>query len=171
MQDSDTVDALRTLGLRGPSPETTFQKLAKELLGSPSASQNHDETLWIRFWQAAHRLKPEVAYEIVAALNESRYWVRARAIDGQWHPVCFLLWPDVIVPHDGSRDSSVAADAEFHSDDKSLLSLLSVVAAPAERVGWTYYWGDGSSLNEPWSRTKERYYRQPSLPSRLLNYG
>ena len=171
MQDSDTVDAMKTLGLRAPSPETMFQQLAKELLGSPSASLNHDETLWIRFWQAARLLKPESAYEIVAVFDEWRHGVRARAIDGQWRPVCFLLWPGVIVPHDGSRDSSVAADAEFHADDKCLLSLLGVVEAPAERNEWTYYWGDGSSLNEAWSRTKETYYRQPSLPSRTPRTG
>ena len=147
--DNDTLVALKRLGIKSPSPESTFRRVAEEVLNSyeyeePSA------TRWVQFWTHARRIDITTAQNIIQDIIrelEIRSWRKrwrelcVRTLSGNWHPLYSVLLPGDIVPDDGSRDDEVTVDTDFHELDFALLDKLGLVDTP----------GDSRDLSsEPW---------------------
>ena len=140
--DPETLNALKELGIKLASQETEFRSWASMLL-NPSrelAAQLTNETVldsyWDRFWTLAHHIDPSETTEIVKDSNSDwRESLRVRTVDGRWRSLFRALLPGPIVPEDGSRDSHVAIDIQFHEANKTLLKLLRAVDEPSSGYG------------------------------------
>ena len=143
-EDHDTLSALKELGLKPPSPESRFRRVARRVLRSgdgQGAADGHAE-----FWASARKLSVETVVDII---REPRDWkgelwprkLRVRTRAGVWRPPHSVLLPGEIVPSDGSRDNDVTVDIHFHKTDGNLLRALRVTEALR----------DGFDLSlEPW---------------------
>lgn len=169
--DPDTVAALVELGINYASEETSFDNIAKKLLGpgaSATLTKSDQQEVWTEFWILCRRVDPSVVQKTILDLayrfNTS---VLVRTISGNWRPLYQALLPGKIVPADGSRDRHVAIDVQFHEPDIPLLhSIGAVDSAHGEQ--------------RPSQRTIARYrdqcrneFRQQDLPripqARMLN--
>jgi superfamily II DNA or RNA helicase len=137
-KDRDTLQALKKLGLRPASTKSTFGTVASALL-APSSSELHgrkhsvqvEQNIdWGIFWQLAREIEHSEAIEIIESFDKWREYLRVRTIRGNWRSLFMALLPGPIVPDDGSRDSDVAIDTEFHKEDIRLLECLGAVNAP-----------------------------------------
>ena len=135
--DPETLNALEELGFKPPSQEIEFRRLASTLLGNYLATDPQDETQmdgrWREFWLLSRTVDPQVA---VAMIKDKRYWqdsLRARTIAEKWRSLFNALLPGDVVPSDGSRDSHVAIDIQFHEPDVPLLKQVGVDSTCGER--------------------------------------
>ncbi len=136
--DHNTLRALKELGLRPASSKTAFRALTSALLNPSDADRYRDRedtrdeqsNDWNEFWRLAREVERAVAANIIQSYDEWRDALLLRTIGGSWHSLFFTLLPGPIVPDDGSRDSDVAIDTEFHKRDIQLLNHLGAVDAP-----------------------------------------
>ena len=137
--DRDTLAALKELGLKPPSPESRFRRVAKRILGSGVGQEGIYG--YGEFWSSARKLSVE---HIDAIIREHKDWQRKLLVKtraGVWKPLYYVLLPGEIVPNDGSRDNDVTVDIHFHKADCELLRTL----------GLTEGLSDGWDLSvEPW---------------------
>lgn len=137
VSDESVVAALKTLGIQPVSPEL---ELEATLAGSRHRWTDGD---WATFWELARRVSPERAAAIISACttplspqqNPEMTQVRVRTVAGQFKYLAATLLPGLIVPSDGTRDSTVAIDATFHRDDVELLKRLGASASPMPASG------------------------------------
>ena len=133
--DPETLDALNKLGIKPASAESAFREYASGLLGIPlyksRVASNED---WHEFWRLARYVDQQEAAKII---NESTYkgenWrdkLCVRTISGKWLSLFQTLLPGPIVPADGSRDSDVSIDLQYHEADMPLLAQLGAVDSP-----------------------------------------
>ena len=125
--DPDTLSALKTLGIKPPSPENTFELLAKRVsrnLQEPSSD------LLEKFWVTSRKLSVEAADVIIRECGVRLTKLRVRTLAGNWRCLHSVLLPGAIVPGDGSRDSDATVDTDFHDQDDDLLQALGVTKAP-----------------------------------------
>jgi len=127
VSEPETLVALRELGLKTPSRESIFRQVAIEVIG---LSGKADGTLNRRFWAASRRIGAQNAFQVIREQTNWNTSIRIRTKSGEWGPLHSVLMPGAIVPDDGSRDSEVAVDTEFHATDKALLRLLGVSEKP-----------------------------------------
>ena len=159
VSDRKTLEALRELGLRTPSRESLFRQVAAEVIG---LSGKADGTLNRRFWMASRRIGVQNAHQIIGEHGGWNTSIRVRTKAGEWRPLHSVLMPGAIVPDDGSRDSEVAVDTEFHGRDKALLRLLGASDKPQ---------GQRCLLDEPRyghyeEHCEKRYRGRDDLPSK-----
>ena len=160
--DSETLDALKVLGLRPATDETAFRDIASRLLVQSNRSAMWFE--WYKFWDISRGIDPYSATKIIKSLSDWRDLIHVKTIGvtgelksifnayrtqshntdsdidsmvDSWGQVeCKLLFhsllPGVIVPDDGSRDKQVAIDIDYHEDDLPLLKLLGAVDTPRD---------------------------------------
>ena len=141
--DSETLNALKELGINLPSQETAFRDWASTLLKPPHlisvdlrrylSDETNLDLFWRKFWQLARDIDPSKAAEIIGKANSYGNWrdsLRVRTVDEEWHSLFQALLPGPVVPEDGSRDSSVIIDVQFHREDLSLLKRLGAVDVP-----------------------------------------
>ena len=137
LSDGETLSALKTLGLKPPSPESTFRRIARRVLRTGSGQEPSDD-LYRQFWIASRKLSVQVVQVVIREHEDSierkglptKLQIRTRA--GNWRPPYSVLLPGDIVPEDGSRDKDVIVDTEFHEPDDKLLRDLGVTEAPRE---------------------------------------
>ena len=135
--DADTLTALKELGLKPSSPESSFRILAKHVLAGPRNPEHHATS---KFWLSARRLNTETALDIIEEAvkktdPEQRAWstkLCVLSLSGSWRPLHSVLLPGDIVPGDGSRDADAAVDMDFHEPDRKLLEKLGVTDAPSD---------------------------------------
>lgn len=145
---------LRAMGLREISPKDVFSLLVDRL---PARSEEEtNDPLWRKFWSSSRTLEVDDA---VQALGESKDCLRIFTVAGNWEPLDSVLWPGDIVPADGSRDTRVAVNIDFHAKDIELLHRVGVTERPNNR----------DLSTEPWFREflsdSESQYRKRDLPS------
>lgn len=133
--DLETLNALRALGLKPPSPESSFRRVTERVLTGPHSATKHD--ILPKFWQLARTLNTETAWEIIGesvkTSRTERSWstkLRVRAQSGEWQPLHSVLLPGAIVPGDDSRDDQIAVDMDFHGSDLELLEKTGVTDGP-----------------------------------------
>ena len=137
--DGGTLAALKKLGIKPPSPENTFKRIAEKVLNSPAEP---NATLLTQFWEQARKVESAAARYIIQGIkNHHRDHHRAiwpekllvRTQSGDWRPLHSVLLPGGIVPGDGSRDDHATVDMSFHQpDDLELLNNLGVTDAPRD---------------------------------------
>ena len=128
ISDRDTLLALKELGLKPPSPKSTFRIIAKSIL--ESSRQETSDDLLREFWIASRKLSEETASAII---QEHKHWpkaLRVRTRAETWQPPYAVLLPGCIVPGDRSRDDGATVDINFHESDDKLLRTLGVAEAP-----------------------------------------
>ena len=133
--NSETLSALKALGLKPPSPESKFRLIAGRILGS-GGGRRPNEDLYRGFWTASRSLSNEAAFGII---RQNKDWkgrevwpmrLRVRTRAGTWELLHSVLLPDGIVPGDGSRDDDATVDTEFHEPDDALFRDLGVTGVP-----------------------------------------
>ena len=72
-------------------------------------------------------------YSDWADCSDWREAVPVRTMNGGWASLAEVLLPGAIVPDDGSRDTDVVVDTEFHQADMELLKQLGVVSVPVAK--------------------------------------
>ena len=166
VSDPDTLSALKTLGIKSPSPESRFKLVTKRILKGGSSGEP-DGDLLSEFWALSRGLTSKHAFTIV---HEFKDWItdreiwptklRVRTLAGNWRPLHSVLLPGAIVPGDGSRDGHATVDTDFHNQDDGLLQALGVTKAPHD---------DRNLSLEPHfesyrSSCRKQYSRQDGLP-------
>ena len=126
--DTETLRALKELGIRPASPETVFREMASDLFATSRQITNGND--WTRFWQLARDVEQPAAAETIQSHTRWRTLLRVRTIAGGWRSLFNTLLPGPIVPADGSRDDNVAIDVRFHEADLPLLRQIGAVDAP-----------------------------------------
>ena len=158
--DHDTLVSLKELGLTEASSETVsrdrFKSIASALLGYSDESGSAED--WRKFWQLAREVDQPVAIEIIQSHDGWRDLIHVRTIAGSWSYLFNTLLPGRIVPADGSRDSEVAIDPQFHEADLRLLRLLDVEDAPISDCELS------SSQKENFTRSCRTKFTQRDLP-------
>ena len=133
VEDKDTFDALEKLGVRPPSPASSFRSIYARIQ-KPGGSQ---DSLWEDFYIAYRRLpepRHKEAAKIIAEIHPTHNAgaIRVRTQAGTWaFPHCVLL-PGEIVPGDESQDDEVTVDTHFHAPDCELLQMFGVVQSPRD---------------------------------------
>ena len=133
--EPETLESLNKLGIKPASAESAFRDYASRLLGIPRYGRrvtNNEE--WPEFWRRARYVDQQEAAKII---NESAYgWGTWRdklcvhTISGKWRSLFQTLLPGPIVPADGSRDSDVSIDVQYHEAELPLLTQLGAVDSP-----------------------------------------
>ena len=143
--DEEAVRCLRELGVRSVTLESAFAKYVKQMFeegiagistpNAPTETANNGvwqsaPPQWVRFWQLARGLNAQSAANAIKSQADWRLRIRIRTLSGVWMPLTRVLLPGPIVPKDGSRDSMVTVDVEFHSEDFELFELIGVADRP-----------------------------------------
>jgi len=133
--EPDTLSALKELGIKPPSSESSLRLAAKRILKSGGSHTPSDIT-HREFWIASRKVSGETALTILRMFkrrNGQEPWrlkLRVRTRAENWLPLHSVLFPGDIVPSDGSRDQEATVDTEFHGPDKKLLRRLGVTEVP-----------------------------------------
>lgn len=138
--DPETLETLKALGIRPPSPESAFRRIAASVLDRDldDSVDQHEDDLFGPFWSASRQLDSHAASEEITSRDGWADRLKVRTVAGVWQPISRTLLPGAVVPQDGSRDGEVVTDVQFHHDDLSLLAELGL--------------GDGPQVCEPNSR-------------------
>ena len=135
VSDKETLSALKKLGLKPPSPESAFRRLAGRILRNGGGQESSDD-LHVKFWIASRKLSTEVVHKVIREHKDYSERevrpkkLRVRTLANKWRPLCAVLLPGGIVPGDGSLDKDVIVDTDFHESDDKLLRDLGVTDAP-----------------------------------------
>ena len=164
--DPETLKALQELGIRPASPTTAFKDFASTLFKDQRVSQ--PDSQWNEFWQLSKDLDQPSSVAIIRGYNNWRDVVRVRTISGTWESLFSTLLPGRIVPSDGSRDSAIAVDIQFHADNLELLKLLGVNDAPQGKHPLSTRHYRSFLLNGRQKFTNRELTRQPR--QNLLNF-
>lgn len=161
MDDADTLGALRLFGIYPPSAEGAMRTTCDFLLKAgrtDSAGEETDSRLQ-EFWLLSRKVSDEFFFKTVQSYPGWRYKLEAKALDGKWHPVSYLLCPGYIVPADGSRDSNIVIDTMYHKADQHRFDGLGVVDTPCARR-----WEFDMRISGPFScyekECRESYYKR-----------
>ena len=162
--DPETLRALKELGLKPASAETTFKDYVKNSLTDQGRAN------WNEFWRRSREIYHSIAATIIKdSGGDWRNSLKVRTLDGQWRTLFESLLPGPIVPGDGSRDGNVTMDAKFHEADLPLLRQLGAVDSPRN--------GHELSRVMTWRFTyvKRKEFTKQELPSNpqlgMLNFG
>ena len=162
---SQTLSALKKLGLRQPSPESAFRLIAERTLKGTSDADPNEE-LQTQFWLLSRKVEWECARDVISECKHNdgtpiwptRLRVRTRA--GTWQPPHSVLFPGKFVPDHGRQDDLGTVDTRFHGPDSKLLRVLGVTEAPHD--------GRDLSLEPPFrsfrDTCRKRYSQQDNLP-------
>ena len=126
--DTETLIALKKLGIKPSSPETIFRGVASDLLATSQFARRSSD--WPTFWELARDIERTVAGTIIQSYTGWRSSIRVLTMAGEWRSLFNTLLPGPIVPADGSRDGNVAIDLRFHELDLPLLRHLGAVDSP-----------------------------------------
>ena len=141
--DPEALSALEKLGLKLASAETEFRSWASNLLSPPHhipvnwreylSDETNLDLSWRKFWQLARDIDQSRAVEIIRESNSYWNWrdsLFVRTVDEEWRSLFKVLLPGHVVPEDGSRDTSVTLDVQFHRKELSLLKQLGATDTP-----------------------------------------
>ena len=139
--DEDTAKALSELGIEPLSPESRFRAVAQVLLSSDAGDP--DGSRWSEFWSASRAIGTREAHAIIVEMgreHRNRWsWspspaacIRIRTCSGRWGALSSVLLPGAILPPDGTGDSGVRVDTDFHAGDVTLLRMLGATDSPRD---------------------------------------
>ena len=137
VSDSETLSALKKLGIKAPSPQSTLSLIAESIANTLNP---HDE-LFCRFWVLSRQVEIGTALRVISQYRDE---LRVRTLTGQWKAFHSVLLAGEIVPGDGTRDDEVTVDTKFHEPDDELLRKFGVTDRPrgARDLSTEPYFGD-----------------------------
>ena len=147
--DPATLMVLERLGIKQASPESVFLESASDLLGiGPYETRSGSDEEWRRFWKLARDVDHTIVEAIIRSYKfeyrQQRLWqnwrdsLRVLTMEGEWSSLFETLVPGSIVPDDGSRDTKVAVDMNFHEHDAGLLARLGAQDRPRAGQGLSF---------------------------------
>ncbi|MDK1030182.1 MAG: hypothetical protein QGD96_12775, partial [Anaerolineae bacterium] len=134
--------ALEILGIGEVDITSELQQYIAEHM--PSSMSDSD---WKYFWKLVDNTILDRATKLIrqwVSVDQIKSAIHVRTVSGDFFPINETLFPGKIVPGDGSRDSRVPIDLEFHGKHKQLLVDFSAVSEPcrnyeaAETTKWFY---------------------------------
>lgn len=135
------ISALDALGAREADASGRFAAVVDQGLDGYSDAQ------WFAFWELSRAAGPIQSLDVLRAQRESvRRTVKVRTVSGELRSLYNCLMPGPVVPADGSRDTRIAVDMQFHADDPEVLRGLGLLDRPVL---------DQDPRDEPWF---ERYF-------------
>ena len=140
--DQETLKSLIALGVVPITSENEFKSLASTLLSYYRIEGVEQDTQWKEFWNLARSIDEESVISILSD-TESPHEIRVMTKSGRWREIHNVLLPGPIVPDDGSRDSGITVDLEFHEYDINLIRRFGVTDRPM-----TSYYGFGLDRHE-----------------------
>lgn len=133
--DSRVVDefgvplALATLGVHEAHAAGRFAAIVEQ------GFHDYDGSRWAAFWELARHTGPAVALETLRErLTELPRLLKVKTVAGDFRQLDRCLLPGAVVPGDGTRDSSIAVDVDFHSRDRQMLRELGITDTPRSSV-------------------------------------
>ena len=126
--DEETLRALVEIGMVKASPEAVFADFVSDAMIGYTG--DGDDGTCRDFWEIARDVEPSKALSIIKSKEHWRDSLCVRTVSGRWRSLFETLLPGAIVPADGSRDSSVTIDVQFHREDLPLLKQLGAADAP-----------------------------------------
>ena len=142
--NKNTLAALKKLGIKSPSPESSFRFAAQQVLQNYRQPKNN---LIENFWRASRELAEDDALGVIKEFNNWTTRTLVRTLANEWKLLHSVLLPGEILPGNGGRDRHVAIDMEFHEPDSELLRKLGAVDAPENARNLS---------QEPWMRSYEK---------------
>jgi superfamily II DNA or RNA helicase len=114
-EDMSLASALTELGIREADARGRFAAVLDQ------GFDNYTALDWTRFWELFHsaggsHVTTEVKQRVATPLDT----LHVRTLDGRFHRMRDCMLPGPVVPADGTRDTSVAVDLHFHSDDMAV---------------------------------------------------
>ncbi|MCY4258886.1 MAG: hypothetical protein OXC91_01300, partial [Rhodobacteraceae bacterium] len=132
ISDSETLEALKKIGLTEPSPESRLDAIVHRILRQNDCDQEVYEALHEEFWLASRDLSREDVERIIGSAGNLIKKLRVRTQAGTWLPTFSVLRPGKIIPDD-RRDRGFTVDSQFHESDDALLCKFGVTEAPDKR--------------------------------------
>ena len=132
-RDPEALHALTELGIHEVDASSELKALLAE---HPIRTLSHAE--WRELWELVGRVERDPRGEgqsakIISETIEGESplnVVHVQTIDGEMHPLVETLLTGPIVPFDGSRDSDVAIDRNFHAAHMATLRQLGAIDQP-----------------------------------------
>ena len=149
VSDSETLTALKALGLGPPSPESSLRLVADRIFrGRLRQGCNADDHQ--RFWLLSRQVAVDAAFGIICQQergNGIRFVpsvLHLQTRSGGWRALCSVLLPGGIVTETEGLDDDVAVDLRVHGADLKLMRRLGVTDAPGEYCNlWSEPWFSG----------------------------
>ncbi len=157
VSNKESLAALKELGLKPSSPETSFQLVAESVLAQRRLSP--DPSLLERFWGLTRKIEIADALSVIREYDGWPDRLQVKACTGKWRLAHSVVMPGDIVPGDGSRDDDATIDTDFHRRDTELLAELGIRDTPVD---------DRDLSSEPMfrdfrNRCKEKYRQRDDL--------
>ena len=161
--DSETLAALKELGLDEPSPNSRFKLVAERVLCNSGAEVTDQERR--AFWIAARAVEVSDVCAVISEYIDRvgvGIWKNLRVLTrlGDWVTLDSVLRPGEIVPGDGNRDDRATVDMRFHEHDEPLLDFLEIASEPYSGYD---LWME-PSFNKYWQQCERQYRRRRDLP-------
>ncbi len=166
-EDPTTRTALRALGLRTPSPQSTFRRAARGLTGSQAKPADRQLR---EFWNAARELPAKEALAILREFVPKRFalhqeaWLRrrlrVRSRARIWCPLDTVLLPGPIVSARDNRDRCATIELDFHAPEKELLRDLGATDRPVADHDLRFATG----YDDHHGQCVTEYKKRPDLP-------
>ena len=163
------ADLQKVQGLPRGSWSSSFYfaiEFLKAGLKTPPAYEVWVDRYWKMFWDVSRDLDPHVATKIIR--DSRRDWrdlLRVRTVEGHWKLLVNSLLPGRVVPADGSRDSGIAIDVDFHNDSIPLIQELGAVSSPEDGRELS-----ASSYRQLLHRCRREYLQQQDLTQTPRDY-
>ena len=125
--DADTLEALKAIGIKPPSPESSFKLISRAVL---DGDKEPSVALLTEFWECSRKV--EAAQDVIRKHNAWRSKLYVRTYSKHWRHIHSVLLPGKIVPDNGSRDEDVTVDTDFHEYDIEMLCSLGVTETAAD---------------------------------------
>ncbi|MFJ8477430.1 DEAD/DEAH box helicase [Kitasatospora sp. NPDC094011] len=117
---------LHTVGIRIADAHGRFQGVLDQ------GFDGYTPDLWTQFWMLLRSAGGSAQVDRIRhRYPDARAVLHVRTVDGLFRPMASCLLPGAVVPRDGSRDASIAVDADFHGADSAIFRDLGLVDRPA----------------------------------------
>jgi superfamily II DNA or RNA helicase len=162
--DNDVQRALDELGIHEADAAGRFASVLTK------GFSDYSDAKWTSLWELSRKAGPADTLAAIRSSNIDTYrQFKVRTMDGRFRPIQDCLLPGRVVPRDGSRDTHVAVDLEFHGPDQAILGDLGLLDGPVEKIkphkgeGWYDAYVEG--YWERYCRTLPASERRPKLDS------
>ncbi|MGW4642283.1 DEAD/DEAH box helicase [Sphaerisporangium sp. NPDC004334] len=126
ISDDSVRRALDELGVHEADAAGRFASVVEQ------GFTGYDDAQWTAFWELSRQAGPA---DTLAALRAARIdttkLLKVRTVSGGFRRIFDCLVPGKVVPADGSRDTDIAVDVQFHAPDRLILRDLGLLEGPA----------------------------------------
>jgi len=142
--DTAVQRALDELGIHEADAAGRFASVLEQ------GFHGYGDQQWTALWELSRQAGPA---NTLAAIRDNkidtRKQLKVRTVSGEFRRIQDCLLPGPVVPADGSRDSRIAVDLEFHDPDRPILRDLGLREGPVR---------DADPRTEPWFESYVEFF-------------